>query len=145
LEQSSQDNRPVAFFSQKLSNAQTMYSITELELLAETLKEKGMLWGQRIKVYTDHKNLITDALGLSSDRVYRWRLLLEEYGPKVVYIKGIHNTVADAISRLEYYPAANPDRLSYHMSRVQTRVENDTGIRRAVESSSNGKLLRIDW
>jgi len=108
-----------------------MYSITELELLAETLKEfKGMLWGQRIKVYTDHKNLITDALGLSSDRVYRWRLLLEEYGPEIVYIKGIHNTVADAISRLEYDPAANPDRLSYHMSRVQTRVENDTGIRR---------------
>ena len=54
---------------------------------------------------------------------------LEEYSPEIVYIKGIHNTVADAISRLEYDPAANPDRLSYHMSRVQTRVENDTGIR----------------
>ena len=62
-----------------------------------------MLWGgQPIKVYTDHKNLIRDALGLTSDRVYRWRLLLEEYGPKIVYIKGIHNTIADAISRLEY-------------------------------------------
>ena len=128
-----QDNRPVAFFSRKLSDAQTRYSITELELLAivETLKEfKGMLWGQRIKVFTDHKNLITDALGLSSDRVYRWRLLLEEYGPEIVYIKGIHNTVADAISRLEYDPAVNPDRLSYHMSHVQTRVEHDTGISR---------------
>jgi hypothetical protein len=32
------------------------------------LKEfKGMLWGQQIKVYTDHKNLIQDALGLISD------------------------------------------------------------------------------
>ncbi len=45
-----------------------------------------------------------DALGLTSDRVYRWRLLLEEYGPTIVYIKGIHNTVADAISRLDYGP-----------------------------------------
>ena len=63
-----------------------------------------MLWGQRIKVYTDHKNLVRDALGLTSDRVYRWRLLLEEYGPEIEYIKGTDNTVADAISRLEYDP-----------------------------------------
>ena len=45
-----------------------------------------------------------DALGLTSDQVYRWRLLLAEYGPTIVYIKGIHNTVADAISRLDYGP-----------------------------------------
>ena len=66
-----------------------------------------MLWGQRIKVYTDHKNLIQDALGLTSDRVYRWRLLLEEYGPEIIHIKGIHNTVADAISCLDYSPVHN--------------------------------------
>ena len=57
-----------------------------------------MLWGQQLMVYTDHKNLIQDALGLTSDQVYHWRLLLEEYGPTIMYIKGIHNTVSDAIS-----------------------------------------------
>jgi hypothetical protein len=67
-----------------------------------------MLWGQQIKVYTDHKNLIRDVLGLTSDIVCRWRLLLEEYAPKIVYIKGIHNTVADATSQLEYNPEVNP-------------------------------------
>eukprot|EP00804_Cyclotella_cryptica_P010648 CCRYP_005460-RA/>CCRYP_005460-RA protein AED:0.36 eAED:0.36 QI:39/-1/0/1/-1/0/1/0/71 len=70
--------------------------MTKLELLAivETLKEfKGMLWGQRLKVYTDHKNLIQDALGLTSDRVYQWRLVLEELGPEIVNIKGTHNIV----------------------------------------------------
>ncbi len=56
--------------------------------------------GATNKVYTDHKNLIRDALGLTSDRVYQWRLLLEEYAPEIVYIKGIHNTVADAIPNL---------------------------------------------
>jgi hypothetical protein len=47
-----QDNRPIAFFSRKLSDAQRKYSVTEIELLAivKTLKEfKGMLWGQNIK------------------------------------------------------------------------------------------------
>eukprot|EP00804_Cyclotella_cryptica_P029125 CCRYP_005290-RA/>CCRYP_005290-RA protein AED:0.63 eAED:0.47 QI:0/0/0/1/1/1/2/0/226 len=107
---STQNNRPLAFFSRKLIQAQQKYSVTKQELLAivETLKEfKGMLWGQQMTVYTDHKNLMQDALGLTSNRVYRWRLLLEEYGPTIVYIKGIHNTVADAISRLDYGPVTD--------------------------------------
>ncbi len=66
-----------------------------------------MLWGQDIKIYTDHKNLTRDARGLTSDRVHHWRLLLEEYAPEVIYIKEIHNTVADAILRLEYDPMLN--------------------------------------
>ena len=45
-----------------------------------------------------------------TDRVYRWRLILEEYGPEIVYINGIDNMVADAISRLQYTPALNPNR-----------------------------------
>jgi hypothetical protein len=64
-----------------------------------------MLWGQSIKVYADHANLIRDALGMTSDRAYQFRLLLERYRPEIVYIKGIHNTIADAISRLEYDPS----------------------------------------
>jgi hypothetical protein len=105
-----QDNRPIAFFSRKLSKMQQKYSVTEIErsAIVETLKEfKGMLWVQGMKVYTDHKNLTRDALGLTSDRVYCWWLLLEEYAPEIIYIKGIHNTVADAISQLEYDPRLN--------------------------------------
>jgi hypothetical protein len=105
-----QDYRPIAFFSQKLLNTQRKYSVTKIELLAivGTLKEfKGMLWGQNIKVFTDHANLMRDALGLTSDQMYQWRLLLEEYGPKIVYIKGINNTVAHTVSWLEYDPSIN--------------------------------------
>ncbi len=93
-----QDNRPIRFFSWKLSDTQRKYSVAKIELpaIVETLKEfEGMLWGQNKKVFTDHANLMRDALGLTSDRVYQWRLLLEEYGPEIVYIKGIHNTMAD--------------------------------------------------
>jgi hypothetical protein len=117
-----QDNRPIAFFSWRLSNTQRKYSVNKIELLAivETLKEfKGMLWGQNIKVFTDHANLVRDALGLTLDQVYQWRLLLEEYGPEIVYVKGTHNTAADAVSRLEYDPSNNQTAESFHTPKVR--------------------------
>jgi hypothetical protein len=52
---------------------QRKYSVTKKELLAivKTLLEfKGMLWGQSIKVFTDHTNRIRDVLGMTLDRVY---------------------------------------------------------------------------
>ncbi len=121
-----QDNRPIAFFSQKLSDAQSKYTVTKLELLAivKTLKEfNGMLWGQRINVYTDHKNLTRDGLGLTSDRVTRWRILLEEYAPESIYIKGIHNTVADANSWLDYDPKLNLTNEYNHAMHVRSTKE----------------------
>ena len=60
-----QDNRPIAFCSRKLSDTQCKNSVTKIELLAivKSLNEfKGMLWGQIIKVFTDHANLMKDAL-----------------------------------------------------------------------------------
>ncbi len=127
-----QDNRPIVFFRWKLSNMQRKYSITKIELLAigKTLIEfKGTLWGQKIKVFTDHANLMRDALGLTSDRVYRWRLLLEEYRPEIVYIKGIHNTKADTVSPLEYDPSVNRTAESFHMTKVRDKkaVKDNAG------------------
>ena len=81
-------NRPLAFFSRKVSETQIQYSVTKIELLVivEILKEfKGMLWGQLNIVYTDYKSLTEKALGLTSDRVYRWRFILKEFGPKISY------------------------------------------------------------
>ena len=80
-----------------------------------------MLWGQNMKVFTDHANLMRDALGLTSDQVNRWRLLLEEYGPKIVYIKGIHNTIADAVLQLEYDPSVNGTAESFHTTKVRDK------------------------
>ena len=66
----------------------------------ETLKEfRNILLGHQITVYTDHKNLTYKFF--NTERVTRWRLILEEFGPELKYIKGENNVVADALSCLE--------------------------------------------
>ncbi len=45
--------------------------------------------------------------------------MLEEYGPKIVYIKGIHNTVADEVLRLEYDPSVNKTAESFHTTKIR--------------------------
>ena len=103
-----QDKCPIAFYSRKLSASQLNYTTTERELLAivETLKEfRTILLGQRITVYTDHKNLTYKVF--NTERVMRWRLLCEEYSPTLVYLKGEHNVMADALSRLHLSPSTS--------------------------------------
>jgi hypothetical protein len=67
---------------------------------------------------TNKINLIQDVLGLTSNWMYQLRFRLEEHGPKIVCIKGIRNTIADAISRIEYDPSVNQTAESYFMSKV---------------------------
>ena len=55
--------------------------------------------GHQITVYTDHKNLTYNFF--NTERVMRLRLILEEFGPELKYIKGENNVVADTLSRLE--------------------------------------------
>ncbi len=82
-----------------------------------------MIWGQEVKVYTDHQTLLRDALGLSSDQVYQCRLIIEEYGPEIVDIKGIHNTAADAISQLDYTPVKHDEKLIGPCNRTKTNTK----------------------
>jgi hypothetical protein len=97
-----QEGKPLAFYSRKLNSAQTRYTTGEQELLSvvETLKEfRYILLGQQAIVHTDHLNILYGKL--SNDRIPRWILLIEEYGPKYVHIAEKNNIVADALSRLE--------------------------------------------
>jgi transposase InsO family protein len=100
-----QDNHPIAFYSRKLTLSQRNYTTMEKELLSivETAEQhRNILLGFECRFYSDHKNLSFEHF--TSERVRRWRLLLEEYHYTFHYIPGKSNVIADMLSRYPMLP-----------------------------------------
>ena len=92
---------PVAYNSKKLNNAQQNYPTVDKELLSivMTLREfRSMLLGAELHIHTDHKNILH--IGDSSQRCLCWIYYVDEYGPKLHYVEGSANIVADSFLRL---------------------------------------------
>ena len=151
----SQKGKPIAFYSRKLNPAQTRYTTTERELLSivETLKEyRNILLGHHIEVFTDHKNLVYK--NFNTERVMRWRLLIEEFGPKLTYIKGASNVVADALSRMrlteeEFSPEAFagdaetgdfPKEYPLSYAQIEYNQSKDNKLQKAIKDSKTASL-----
>ena len=69
-----QDKRPIAYWSRSLQSNQLKYTTTEKELLAIILclKEyEQILYGAKIEIYTDHKNLTFKTLSIK--QILCWR------------------------------------------------------------------------
>ena len=116
----SQANKPIAFFSRKLTAAQRNYSVGEREMLSivETLREfRNILLGNEIEVFSDHENLTRPTTAHASRRIIRWRWLCEEFGPKLKFIPGLKNAAADALSRLDFNESEQntPRKQEHHM------------------------------
>jgi len=117
-----QDNKPVAFFSRKLTGPQSRYPIPDKEALSivETLQEfRPLLFGAQIIIRTDHKNLTQPHF--KSHRLYSWRLLIEEFAPTIEYIPGEHNIGADTLSRYplrEEVQVLDSDELSHKLQEI---------------------------
>jgi hypothetical protein len=98
-----QDQKPIAFYSKKLTATQRNYTVGEREMLSivKILNEfHSMLLGH-LKIYTNHKNQINSMTVSKSPQIQRWQWTIEEFGPDFEYINGPRNVVADALSRLD--------------------------------------------
>ena len=112
LEQQHEEGwRPVAFWSRKLKDPETRYSATDIEWLAVvdavTLTWRHMLEDIPFLIRSDHKALERKLLKSAHDppllpRQTRWIERLMPYAYSFEYIKGMDNTVADALSRCPY-------------------------------------------
>ncbi|XP_064465302.1 uncharacterized protein K02A2.6-like [Ornithodoros turicata] len=101
--------RPIAFASRSLSEAEQRYSQLDKEALAlvfGTERFHQYLWGMFFRAYTDHKPLL-GLLGANkpipvqaSPRLVRWALKLSTYQYELLYKPGRDLLHADALSRL---------------------------------------------
>ena len=85
-----------------MNSAQQNYTTTEKELpyIVSSIKEfLNILLGHHMMVYNNHKNLTYKLF--KTERVMSWRLILEEFGPELKYIKSENNVIYNALYRLD--------------------------------------------
>ena len=101
--------RPIAYASKTLSDAEKKYSQVEKEALAIIFGVKKFhkyLFGRKFVLYTDHKSLTTifgEKKGIpavTTARLQRWAIVLSAYDYKISHKKGSDIANADALSRL---------------------------------------------
>lgn len=101
-----QNQKPVAFASRNLSDAETRYAQIEKELLSIVFAVKrfhNMVYGFKILIENDHKPLEPsykkNISQIMSNRLQRLLLKLLPYDLEVKYIPGKDNLLADLLSR----------------------------------------------
>lgn len=104
----SQESRPLAFFSKKLTprlSASSTY-VCELYALTESIKRwRQYLLGSTFKIFTDHKRikcLMTQTIQTPEQQ--KWLTKLVGFNYEIHYKPGKENVVADALSRIDEPP-----------------------------------------
>jgi len=104
MQNDGEGERPIAYESRKLNEAESRYPVHEQELLAIIVclrTWRCYLEGMPFIIRTDHKSLehIPSQKHLSR-RIVRWVEYLQQFNFKIEYKPGKENVVADALSRL---------------------------------------------
>ena len=101
-----QNDKPVAFASKTLTDAETRYACIERELLAIVYGVERFhtyLYGKEFIIKTDHKPLVMitqKPLTRAPPRLQRMLLRLQQYDFKIEYKPGKEMALADTLSRL---------------------------------------------
>jgi len=88
-----QNGRPVAYYSCKLNPAQRVYALIEkvlLSLIQTMTKFRPLLCGALLHIYTAHTNFTDKLSAFPTQRMRRWRLLLDEFDCIFFYNPGLH-------------------------------------------------------
>ena len=109
--------RPIAYASRTLSDAEKNYAQIDKEALALVFavqKFHTYLYGRKFVLVTDHKPLVT-LLGpkkaippLAAARLQRWAIMLAAYSYEIEYKSTQHHANADSLSRLPLKVTDNP-------------------------------------
>ncbi|KAI3384994.1 hypothetical protein SNEBB_009810 [Seison nebaliae] len=94
--------RPISFYSRKLSDTQGRYSTFEREALAVSLSLKNfrsILLGRHFTVRTDNKALTRATILNANNRIAKMLADWSEYDFDIVHLSGVDNVVADYLSR----------------------------------------------
>jgi hypothetical protein len=78
-----------------------------LSIIKTSQQYRHILLGNHCTFYCDHKNLGFD--NFRSERVHRWKAILEEFDYSFVYCPGKDNVVADMLSRYATVPLTTSD------------------------------------
>ena len=139
-----QNNKIIGFFSKKFTPAQKKYTTSEKEALAIVMSLahfKSIIFLQPLTIRTDHSNLTF--LGSSNlQRAQRWRLLIDEYSPEIVYVKGEENKCADFLSRVHYMQESTEECLDQYPLESQIVARHQKGdqkIAQILQSLREGK------
>ena len=101
--------RPVAYASRSLSEAEQKYAQIEREGLAIVFGVKRFhqyICGRRFTLVTDHRPLCrifspsAETSSVAAARLQRWALILSMYDYEIEFVSGLQNVPADVLSRL---------------------------------------------
>ena len=130
--------RPVAYASKTLSDAERKYAQIEREGLAIVFGVKRFhqyVCGRRFTLVTDHRPLCrifspsAETASVAAARLQRWALILSMYDYQIEFVSGSQNVPADVLSRLPS-PADSED------SQVCSAVEDDERLCIAIDDDT---------